>query len=180
MHAKPRRLVAVGTIAVSSSSRHPNRQPCGIHRVHIDWRPRFAVTYERHSGHPRHLRAALRSEAVELQHMKAVIDAAKGSWRHRRCSSFEVIVRGCRIGLGNHVQWDRKLDGRLAQTLMSIQAIKGVGIGRGADVCGFEDSRRISARGTTTHPEMPVRRPTNNAEADSKPATSGETFERRS
>jgi chorismate synthase len=44
---------------------------------------------------------------------------------------FEVIVRGVLPGLGSHVQWDRKLDGRLAQALMSIQAIKGVEIGAG-------------------------------------------------
>ncbi|QQR79305.1 MAG: chorismate synthase [Deltaproteobacteria bacterium] len=43
----------------------------------------------------------------------------------------EVIVEGLPIGLGSHVQWDRKLDGRLAQAVMSIQAIKGVEIGMG-------------------------------------------------
>ena len=45
--------------------------------------------------------------------------------------SFEVIARGVPPGLGSYVQWDRKLDGRLAQALMSIPAIKAVGIGRG-------------------------------------------------
>lgn len=44
---------------------------------------------------------------------------------------FEVIVEGLPVGLGSHVQWDRKLDGRLAQSVMSIQAIKGVEIGMG-------------------------------------------------
>jgi chorismate synthase len=44
---------------------------------------------------------------------------------------FEVIVTGVPVGLGSHVQWDRKLDGRLAQSLMSMQAIKGVEIGKG-------------------------------------------------
>lgn len=44
---------------------------------------------------------------------------------------FEVIATGVPVGLGAHVQWDRKLDGRLAQALMSIQAIKGVEIGDG-------------------------------------------------
>jgi chorismate synthase len=44
---------------------------------------------------------------------------------------FEVIATGAPPGLGAHVQWDRKLDGRLAQALMSIQAIKGVEIGDG-------------------------------------------------
>jgi chorismate synthase len=44
---------------------------------------------------------------------------------------FEVVATGVMPGLGSHVQWDRKLDGRLAQALMSIQAIKGVEIGLG-------------------------------------------------
>lgn len=44
---------------------------------------------------------------------------------------FEVVATGVMPGLGSHVQWDRKLDGRLAQALMSIQAIKGVEVGIG-------------------------------------------------
>ncbi|CAM3360615.1 chorismate synthase [Hydrogenibacillus schlegelii] len=51
----------------------------------------------------------------------------------------EVVAVGVPVGLGSHVHWDRKLDGRLAQAVMSIQAIKGVEIGlgfRAADVPG--------------------------------------------
>jgi len=44
---------------------------------------------------------------------------------------FEVVATGVMPGLGSHIQWDRKLDGRLAQALMSIQAMKGVEIGAG-------------------------------------------------
>jgi chorismate synthase len=44
---------------------------------------------------------------------------------------FEVWTTGAPIGLGSHVHWDRRLDGRLAQAVMSIQAVKGVGIGGG-------------------------------------------------
>ncbi|HEY8416404.1 MAG TPA: chorismate synthase, partial [Limnochordales bacterium] len=44
---------------------------------------------------------------------------------------FEIIAWGVPPGLGSHVQWDRKLDGRIAQALMSIQAIKGVEFGLG-------------------------------------------------
>jgi len=47
------------------------------------------------------------------------------------------IVEGVPIGLGSHVQWDRKLDGRIAQAVMSINAFKGVEIG-----IGFEAGRR--------------------------------------
>jgi chorismate synthase len=49
----------------------------------------------------------------------------------------EVVARGVCVGLGSHVSWDRKLDGRLAGMLMSIPAVKGVEIGM-----GFEAARR--------------------------------------
>lgn len=44
---------------------------------------------------------------------------------------FEVVARGVPPGLGSYVHWDRRLDGRLAQALMSIPAIKGVEVGQG-------------------------------------------------
>jgi chorismate synthase len=44
---------------------------------------------------------------------------------------FEVIISGVPVGLGSHVHWDRKLDGKLAAALMGIQAIKGVEVGAG-------------------------------------------------
>jgi len=50
---------------------------------------------------------------------------------------FEVFATGVPAGLGSYIQWDRRLDGRLAQALMSIQAIKGVEAG-----LGFEMSKR--------------------------------------
>ncbi len=76
-------------------------------------------------------------------------------------------VEGLPFGLGSHTQWDRKLDGRLAQAVMSIQAIKGVEIG-----LGFEAARRP---GSQVHdpiqfdesqrgkPNLGFVRPTNNA-----------------
>lgn len=54
---------------------------------------------------------------------------------------FEVVARGVPVGLGSHVSWDRKLDGRLAAAVMSIQAIKGVEIG-----LGFEAAARPGSR----------------------------------
>jgi chorismate synthase len=56
---------------------------------------------------------------------------------------FEVVATGVMPGLGSHVQWDRKLDGRIAQAMMSIQAMKGVEIG-----AGFSAAR---ARGSGVH-----------------------------
>lgn len=79
----------------------------------------------------------------------------------------EVRVEGLPFGLGTHAQWDRKLDGRLAQAVMAVQAIKGVEIG-----LGFEAARR---RGSDVHdpiqfnaemietPNLGYSRPTNNA-----------------
>jgi chorismate synthase len=52
----------------------------------------------------------------------------------------EVIGYGVPVGLGSHIQWDRKLDGMLAQALISIQAVKGVEIGEGFDVAGRRGS----------------------------------------
>jgi len=54
---------------------------------------------------------------------------------------FEVQVFGLPVGLGSYVHWDRKLDGRLAQAVMSIQAIKGVEIGPGFDVARLPGTR---------------------------------------
>jgi len=53
---------------------------------------------------------------------------------------FEVMVLGAPVGLGSYSQWDKKLDAKLAFALMSIQAIKGIEIGR-----GFEMSRRYGS-----------------------------------
>jgi chorismate synthase len=52
----------------------------------------------------------------------------------------EVVCRGLPVGLGSHISWDRKLDGRLAAAIMSIPAVKGVEVG-----IGFEAARRTGA-----------------------------------
>jgi chorismate synthase len=53
---------------------------------------------------------------------------------------FVVRAKGVPPGLGSHVQWDLKLDGRLAQSLMSIQAVKSVEFGRGVDFANLKGS----------------------------------------
>jgi chorismate synthase len=92
--------------------------------------------------------------------------------------SFEVIVNGVPPGLGSHVQWDRKLDGRLAQALMSIQAIKAVGIGRGPLVAALPGSRIhdeiLPRSGTPSKSGMAIARPTNNAGGLEGGITNGE------
>ncbi len=126
-----------------------------------------------------------RAEASELRcpdegataRMRARIDEAK-----RQGDSvggvFEIVVTGVPAGLGSHVQWDRKLDGRLARALMSIQAMKGVEIG-----LGFAGAR---LGGRAVHDEIvpdpdrgarglpPVGRPTNRAGGIEGGMTNGE------
>ena len=85
--------------------------------------------------------------------------------------TFEVIVRGVPVGLGSHIQWDRRLDARLAGAMMSIQAIKGVEIG-----AGF---RYADQPGSAMHDEMYIEgthvyRRTNNAGGLEGGMTNGE------
>jgi chorismate synthase len=54
---------------------------------------------------------------------------------------FEVIASGVPIGLGSHVHWDRRLDGRIAQAMMSINAVKGVEIGAGFALANLRGSQ---------------------------------------
>lgn len=57
----------------------------------------------------------------------------------------EVLAYGVPIGLGSHVHWDRKIDGAIAQAIMSIQAVKGVEIGDAFDVAGRRGSQAHDA-----------------------------------
>ena len=53
----------------------------------------------------------------------------------------EILAYGVPVGLGSHVHWDRKLDGLLAQAIMSIHAVKGVEVGDGFEVAGRRGSQ---------------------------------------
>jgi chorismate synthase len=91
--------------------------------------------------------------------MQAEIDAAKSDG-DTLGGIVEVVVYGLPPGLGSHVHWDRRLDGRLAGALMSIQAMKGVEIGDGLATA--------ARRGSQAHDEMEnteagIRRLTNRA-----------------
>jgi chorismate synthase len=92
----------------------------------------------------------------------------------------EVHIAGLPFGLGTHAQWDRKLDGRIAQAVMAVQAIKGVEIG-----LGFEAARRP---GSQVHdpitydpekkdtPSLGFQRPTNNAGGLEAGMTNGQSL----
>ena len=73
--------------------------------------------------------------AAETAMVRAIDDAKKAG--DTLGGEIEVVAHGLVVGLGSHVSWDRKLDGRLAAHLMSIPAVKGVEIG-----LGFEAARR--------------------------------------
>jgi len=100
------------------------------------------------------------------QQMVAEIDRAREAG-DTMGGSFEVIAHSVPVGLGSYVQWDRKLDGRIAQAVMSIPAIKAVGIGRGPAAASLPGSRLHDE--ILPHPGLPrwngigVDRPTNNA-----------------
>lgn len=84
-------------------------------------------------------------DAEAEREMIARIDAAKAAG-DTLGGIVEVVARGVPVGLGSHVSWDAKLDGRLAQALMSIPAVKGVELG-----LGFEAARR---KGSEVHDEI--------------------------
>jgi chorismate synthase len=113
-------------------------------------------------------------EAAEKE-MVARIDAAKADG-NTLGGIAEVICDGVPVGLGSHVSWDRKLDGRLAAAIMSIPAVKAVEIG-----LGVEAARR---KGSDVHDEIDsdernvragrVRRRTNRAGGLEGGVTNGE------
>lgn len=79
----------------------------------------------------------------------------------------EVVVEGLPFGLGTHAQWDRKLDGKLAQAVMAVQAIKGVEIGMGFEAASLPGSQVHDGiqfdRDQQSSPNLGYDRPTNNA-----------------
>ncbi len=96
----------------------------------------------------------------------ALIDQA-GSDGDTLGGVLEVRIEGLPFGLGTHAQWDRKLDGKIAQAVMAVQAIKGVEIG-----LGFEAARRPGSQvhdpitydeNKKDSPTLGYERPTNNA-----------------
>jgi chorismate synthase len=84
-------------------------------------------------------------DAAATEAMMRAIDAAKSAG-DTLGGIVEVVARGLVLGLGSHVSWDRKLDGRIGRAMMSIPAVKGVEIG-----LGFEAARR---KGSEVHDEI--------------------------
>jgi len=118
----------------------------GSHVVHLG-----GVDAKRPEKMPADLNAAADQSQVRTldpaaeQEMIARIDAAKADG-NTLGGIAEVVCDGVPVGLGSHVSWDRKLDGRLAAALMSIPAVKAVEIG-----LGTEAARR---QGSDVHDEI--------------------------
>jgi chorismate synthase len=74
-------------------------------------------------------------DGATQEKMKAEVDAALKAG-NTVGGIFEIVVHNVPVGLGSHAQWDEKLDGRLAQALMSVQAVKAVEIGAGVTAAG--------------------------------------------
>jgi chorismate synthase len=145
----------------------------GIRAARVDLPPRLNEAADR--SEVRVLDPAAESEIIRR------IDAAKQAG-DTLGGEVEVMARGVVVGLGSHVSWDRKLDGRLAGMVMSIPAVKGVEIGM-----GFEASRRPGSevhdpieggdagkRGSREGKSGGFRRPTNNAGGLEGGITTGE------
>jgi len=91
----------------------------------------------------------------------------------------EVVVSGLPVGLGSYTQWDRKLDGQLAQALMSVQAIKAVEIGDGVQASQdlgshVHDAIYPGSEHSAYHSNLPFSRKTNRAGGLEGGMTNGE------
>jgi chorismate synthase len=95
-----------------------------------------AATWKEIQGVSADLDSPLRCiDATTQEKMKAEVDAALKAG-NTVGGIFEIVAHNIPVGLGSHAQWDEKLDGRLAQALMSVQAVKAVEIGAGVTAAG--------------------------------------------
>ena len=91
--------------------------------------------------------------------------------------TFEVVALGVPVGLGSYVHWDERMDGKLAQALMSIQAIKGVEVGigfRAADIPGSQVHDAFFYEAGSASEDARFRRGSNNAGGTEGGITNGE------
>ena len=100
------------------------------------------------------------ADPVAATKMMAEIDAAKEAG-DTVGGTVEVIAENVPIGLGSHVHWDRKLDSRIAQALMSINAVKAVSIGPGLETADLRGSQVQDVIEPVTNPDRPWQRKTN-------------------
>ena len=111
-------------------------------------------------------------DAVAQARMISLIDATTDA-KDTLGGIFEVVARGVVVGLGSHVQWNQKLDGRLAQAITSIPAVKAVEIGAGVEVSRTTGSRIHDEIGYDSSGQR-FTRPTNRAGGIEGGITNGE------
>jgi chorismate synthase len=104
--------------------------------------------------------------------MIALIDSTKED-KDTLGGIFEVVAHNVIAGLGSHTQWNRKIDGRLAQAIMCIPAVKAVEIGAGVEVSRTTGSRVHDEIGYNNEARK-FRRPTNRAGGIEGGITNGE------
>jgi chorismate synthase len=132
-----------------------------------------------------HDQIAAQAEASDLRvarpeveaRMRELIDQAKHNG-DTVGGVYEVVATGVPLGLGSTMNWDEKLDARLAQGLMSCQAIKGVSVGIGFDVAGVPGSAvhdGIGYRHELAGKEAPAAQPVDEAEDDDPGSPDGIT-----
>ncbi len=168
-------LVAVGAVArlllaefgISVASHVVNIGGIKVHADNIDLRQIAALSEDSP------VRVA--DKDAEAKIIEA-IDAAK--YRGDTLGgTFEVVALGVPVGLGSYSHWDSRIDGKLAQALMSIQAIKGVEIGMGfgsADVPGSQVHDAFFYEGGDDENDARFRRGSNNAGGTEGGMTNGE------
>ena len=100
------------------------------------------------------------ADSEAAQTMMAMIDEAKEAG-DTVGGVVEVVATGVPIGLGSHVQWDRKIDGRIAQALMSINAVKAASIGQGWESVNLRGSQVHDIIEPVTDSSHPWQRHTN-------------------
>ncbi|HSO76454.1 MAG TPA: chorismate synthase [Blastocatellia bacterium] len=111
------------------------------------------------------------------QRMIALIDSTKED-KDTLGGIFEVVARGVVAGLGSHTQWNKKIDGRLAQAIMCVPAVKAVEIGAGVEVSRTTGSRVHDEIGYNDDARK-FTRPTNRAGGIEGGITNGEEIRAR-
>lgn len=164
--------VAAGTLARLLLTHAGVSIASHVHRVGpIGLADPSAVTFEQAAAISPDSTLHCADASVERE-MMAAIDRAKEAG-DTLGGTFEVIVRGMPAGVGSYTQWDARLDGRLAQALMSVPAVKAASIGDGVAAAGLPGS---AVHDAIVPGETPtgIARPTNRAGGLEGGVTNGE------
>lgn len=138
-----------------------------IGRVKADPPAHDAIDWEAVEESPVHC-----ADAAAAVKMMAEVDAARAAG-DTVGGTVEVIAENVPIGLGSHVHWDRKIDAKIAQALMSINAVKAVSIGPGWELAEAWGSEFQDVIEPVTDPDRPWQRKTNRAGGTEGGMTSG-------